>query len=151
MTELVPPPVRLPISGECLDTGAGGSHDYVGPASWRINARIPPADTEDVNRAGWAAHAFDGWRRTPPAQRRATSPQFVDLIEEHAADFASLGAMDNGTGVTTGAAFPPVAVEGTRYYASWAGNISEVITGIPIQDGELSYTLLKPYAVIGSR
>jgi aldehyde dehydrogenase (NAD+) len=150
MTDRTPPAVHLHVGGERLETGAGGFHDHVDPATGEVNARIPLADKEDVDRAVRVAHAaYDGWRRTPPAQRRAHLLRLADLIEEHAAEFARLGALDNGTGITGGAAFPPLAVEWTRYYAGWADKISGDVTGNPMHDGELGYTLLEPYGVIG--
>jgi aldehyde dehydrogenase (NAD+) len=150
MTDRTPPAVHLHINGERLATGEGGIHDHIDPATGRPNARIPLADKADVDRAVQAAHtAYHSWRRTAPAVRRQHLLKLADLIEENAEEFARLGALDNGTGLLGGAAFPPLAVEWTRYYAGWADKISGDVTGSPLQDGELGYTLPQPYGVIG--
>ncbi|CAN5547627.1 aldehyde dehydrogenase family protein [soil metagenome] len=150
MTDRTPPPVHLHINGERLTSGSGGIHEHLDPATGEVNATIPLADKTDVDHAVRAAHAaFDGWRRTSPAVRRNTLMKLADLIDENAAEFARLGALDNGTGLTGGAAFPPLASEWTRYYAGWADKMSGDVTGNPMQDGELGYTLVEPYGVIG--
>lgn len=150
MTDRTPPTVHLHINGERFAEGEGGFHDHIDPATGAPNARIPLADKADVDRAVQAANtAYDSWRRTAPGVRRQHLLKLADLIEENAEEFARLGALDNGTGLLGGAAFPPLAVEWTRYYAGWADKISGDVTGSPLQDGELGYTLPQPYGVIG--
>ncbi|ROO87891.1 aldehyde dehydrogenase (NAD+) [Actinocorallia herbida] len=149
MTDRTPPAVHLHIGGERLGTGAGGFHDHIDPATGAANARVPLAGEKDVESAVQAAHAaYDGWRRASPAQRRTHLLRLADLIDGHSAEFARLGALDNGTSVTGGAAFPPLASEWTRYYAGWADKMIGDVTGNPLQDGELGYTLAEPYGVI---
>lgn len=150
MTDRTPPTVHLHINGERFAKGEGGFHDHIDPATGAPNARIPLADKADVDRAVQAADtAYDSWRRTAPGVRRQHLLKLADLIEENAEEFARLGALDNGTGLLGGAAFPPLAAEWTRYYAGWADKISGDVTGSPLQDGELGYTLPQPYGVIG--
>src|SRR3546814_18810580 len=83
-----PPKVHLRINGEKIEHGSGGTHEHISPATGQVDARIPLADKEEVDRAVTAAHeAFDSWKRTPPAQRRALLNKLADLIEENAAEF----------------------------------------------------------------
>src|SRR3546814_48865 len=145
-----PPKVHLRINGEKIEHGSGGTHEHISPATGQVDARIPLADKEEVDRAVTAAHeAFDSWKRTPPAQRRALLNKLADLIEENSAEFGRLGALDNGTPLAVGGSFPVLSAEWTRYYAGWADKIQGDLTGNPIQDGELGYTLAQPYGVIG--
>jgi aldehyde dehydrogenase (NAD+) len=152
MTEIdrTPPTVHLRINGEKLATGTGGTHDHISPATGRVDATIPLADKAEIEQAVTAAHeAYQSWRRTPPAQRRALLLKLADLIEENAQEFARLGALDNGTPFTRAAAFAGSSAEWTRYYAGFADKIHGDVTGNPMYDGELGYTLAQPYGVIG--
>lgn len=150
MLDRTPPAVHLRVNGKKLAEGSGGIFDHIDPATGTVNAQIPLAGKEDVDRAVEAAHAaFESWRRTSPSVRRELLLKLADLIEENAAEFARLGALDNATGVSGGAAFPPLSTEWTRYYAGWADKITGDVTGSPVQDGELGYTLLQPYGVVG--
>lgn len=152
MSELdrTPPKVHLRINGEKLEQGSGGTYDHVSPATGQVDAQIPLADKEEIDRAVTAAHqTFQSWKRTPPAQRRELLLRLADLIEANAAEFGRLGALDNGTPVSVGASFPVLSAEWTRYYAGWADKIQGDLTGNPVQDGELGYTLAQPYGVVG--
>ncbi|OBI51987.1 aldehyde dehydrogenase [Mycobacterium sp. E796] len=150
MTDRSAPPVHLRINGEHLAEGSGGIYEHVDPATGKVNAKIPLAGKADIDRAVRAAHtAYQSWRATPPAQRRAHLFKLADLIDANAAEFARRAALDNGTPVTMGAMALPLVTEWTRYYAGWADKISGDVTGQPTQDGELAYTLRQPYGVIG--
>lgn len=144
------PEVFLNIAGERRDAGSGGLYEHVNPATGLVDATIPLAGPAEVDQAVRAADkAFDSWRRTKPAERRAILTHFADLIEEHAAEFARLGVLDNGTPITTAAASPAIAAEWTRYYAGWADKIEGNTTASFTADGELGLTLRQPYGVIG--
>lgn len=119
------PPVELRIGAERLPVGSGGVHQHVDPTTGRPDADIPLAGRADVERAVEVAHAaYLDWRRTKPADRRRMLMRLGDLIEDHTADFARLGALDNGTPIATSSAIIPIAAEWTRYYAGWADKIS---------------------------
>ncbi|WP_242423827.1 aldehyde dehydrogenase, partial [Frankia sp. EI5c] len=96
-----------------------------------------------------AHEAFQAWKRTNPGLRRQLLLKLADLIEVNAAEFARLGALDNGTPLAVGAAFPALSTEWTRYYAGWADKITGDLTGRPDDLGELGYTLAQPYGVVG--
>jgi len=146
----VPPPVHLRINGEKIAVGSGGTYDHINPATGEVNATIPLADKEEVDLAVTKAHeAFQSWKRTPPAVRRQLLLKLADLIEANAEEFARLGALDNGTPLQVGAAFPMLSTEWTRYYAGWADKLTGDLTGNPQDLGELGYTLAQPYGVVG--
>ena len=145
-----PPKVHLRINGERLDAGSGGTYDHISPATGQVDATIPLADKNEIDLAVTAAHnAFQSWKRTPPAVRRELLVKLAGLIEANASEFGRLGALDNGTPMTVGSAFPSLSAEWTRYYAGWADKIQGDLTGNPVQDGELGYTLAQPYGVVG--
>lgn len=150
MTDRTPPPVHLRLNGEKLPEGSGGFFDHVDPVTGTVNARIPLADKDDVDRAVGAAHtAYDSWRRTPPAIRRGMLMKLADLIDANADEFARRGALDNGMPMSLAAGGIGISAEWTRYYAGWADKIAGEVTGQPLQDSELGYTLRQPYGVIG--
>ncbi|MFE9096771.1 aldehyde dehydrogenase family protein [Streptomyces sp. NPDC007264] len=145
-----PPKVHLHINGERLEAGAGGFYDHISPVTGQVDAQIPLADKQEVDAAVDAAHqAYQSWRKVAPAARRAMLHKLADLLDENAVEFARLGALDNGTPVTIGTPFAATCSEWTRYYAGWADKIQGDLTGNPVCDGELGYTLAQPYGVVG--
>jgi aldehyde dehydrogenase (NAD+) len=144
------PPVHLRIGGESQSFGSGGTHEHVDPATGQIDARIPLAGVEEVDRAVAAAQAaFEEWRRTPPGDRRRFLLRLADLIEANTDEFARRGTMDNGTPAAVVAGMVESSVEWTRYYAGWADKVAGELSTSYAAVGELNYTLHQPYGVIG--
>jgi aldehyde dehydrogenase (NAD+) len=146
-----PPVVHLHIGGERLTTGSGGYHDRINPSTGQVDARVPLAGADEVDRAVRVAHeAFQTWRRTSGAERRRLLLRLADLIEANAAEFTRRNALDNGMPYHQ----PPelsvgVTLEWIRYYAGWADKLSSDVVGSFREDGEFSYTVAQPYGVIG--
>lgn len=144
------PPVHLHIGAERLASGTGGVHRHVNPATGEVDAEVPLAGADDVDRAVKVAReAFDSWRRTPPAERRRLLERLADLIEQHGDEFARRTTLDNGTPIGISPRAVPVATEWTRYYAGWAYKIISDVTASYRDTGELNFTLAQPYGVIG--
>jgi aldehyde dehydrogenase (NAD+) len=145
------PAVHLHIAGERFDTGSGGHHGHVDPSTGQIDATIPLAGPGEVDRAVNAADAaFRHWRRTPPEERRRLLLRLADLIEANAEEFGRRGTMDNGTPASVVGGMTGSAVEWTRYYAGWSDKITgELSSNFSSGVGELNYTLLEPYGVVG--
>jgi aldehyde dehydrogenase (NAD+) len=145
------PKVHLRINGKKVLPTSGLTWDHINPATGEVDATIPLADAAAVDEAVERAHAaFDGWRRTEPARRRELLLKLADLIEEHRDEFARLAAADNAFPVSFGAMFSVLAADWTRYYAGWTDKIIGEVTGSPLQDGEVSYTMAQPYGVIAA-
>lgn len=145
------PAVELRIGAERLTVASGGVHQHIDPATGRHDVDVPLAGVAEVERAVQVAHqSYLKWRCTRPADRRRMLTRLGDLIEEHAADFARLAALDNGAPVAAAAAMIPVAVDWTRYYAGWADKITSDVIGSHRANGEFSYTLAQPWGVIGA-
>lgn len=146
----VRPAVNLHIGSEVLSTGSGGIHQHINPATGEVDAEIPLAGTEEVDRAARVAHeAFSSWRKVRPAERRRLLMRLADLIEENLEEFGRRGTFDNGTPTAVVGGLVQTSIEWTRYYAGWADKISgEVHSSVEV-DGEFGYTLAQPYGVIG--
>jgi len=145
-----PPPVTLRIGAEKRATGSGGVYGHINPSTGQVDAQIPLAGAAEVDEAVQTAHAaFDGWRTTPPAERRRLLMRLADLIDENAAEFARRGTLDNGTPISVAGGFVPLSSEWTRYYAGWADKTAGELTSSYSNGGEVGYTLPQPYGVIG--
>jgi aldehyde dehydrogenase (NAD+) len=145
------PAVHLHIAGERMDKGSGGTHDHIDPSTGQVDATIPLAGPGEVDRAVNAADAaFRDWRRTPPEERRRRLLRLADLIEVNAHEFERRGTMDNGTPASVVGGMAGPAVEWTRYYAGWTDKIAgELSSSFGSGVGELNYTVLEPYGVVG--
>ena len=134
-----------------MDTGSGGVHEHIDPSTGQVDAKIPLAGPGEVDRAVNAADAaFRDWRRTPPEERRRLLLRLADLIEANAEEFGRRGTMDNGTPASVVGGMTGSAVEWTRYYAGWTDKIAgELSSSFTSGVGELNYTLLEPYGVVG--
>lgn len=145
------PAVHLHVDGERLATGSGGIHEHIDPGTGRVDAEIPLAGPSEVDRAVNAADAaFQGWRRTPPGERRRLLMRLADLIEANGEEFGRRGTMDNGTPASVVGGMTGSAVEWTRYYAGWADKIAgELCSGFGSGVSELNYTVLEPFGAVG--
>ena len=142
--------MNLHIGSEVLSVGSGGVHQHINPATGEVDAEIPLAGTEEVDRAVRVAHdAFATWRKVKPAERRRLLLTLADLIEENAEEFGRRGTFDNGTPTSVVGGLVQTSIEWTRYYAGWADKISGEVHSSAEVDGEFGYTLAQPYGVIG--
>ncbi len=116
------PDVHLRINGKKVLPQSGQRWEHVNPATGQVDATVPLADAAAVDDAVLSAHAV------------------------------RLGTADNGRPARSGAplaALAALAAEWTRYYAGWADKIIGDVTGSPMQDGELGFTMPQPYGVVG--
>jgi aldehyde dehydrogenase (NAD+) len=145
------PAVHLRINGKKVLPASGQTSEHVSPVTGQVDATVPVADAAAVDDAVQAAHAaFGEWRRTRPARRRELLLKLADLMEEHSQEIVLLATADNALPVGFGAGFPALAAAWTRYYAGWADKIMGEVTGNPVQDGELGYTMPQPYGVVAT-
>ncbi len=76
------PAVHLHIGAEKLGSGSAGTHEHVNPCTGEVDAHVPLAGADDVDRAATVAHeAYTPWRTTRPAKRRRLLLRLADLIE----------------------------------------------------------------------
>src|SRR5687767_10593863 len=112
---------RMLIGGELVDAQGGGAEESIDPATEDVIASFPSARAEDVDRAVVAAKsAFDGWCRTPAAQRAERVLALADAIESNGEELAVLDTVDNGTPLKVMRNDYRIAVEQLRYFAGLA-------------------------------
>ncbi len=128
-------------------SAAGGTYEHRYAATGAVQAEIGLAGTDDVNVAIDAARAaFPEWSATAPAKRAAILFRLADLVEQHAAEAAEIGALDNGTPVSV--MRPGIyTANWVRYYAGWCDKLDGEV--LPAASG-LSYVRLEPYGVIAA-
>jgi phenylacetaldehyde dehydrogenase len=146
---------QMLIGGEWVDAASGETFETINPATEEVLSHVPKSGTEDVERAVTAAReAFeDGspWRRMSPSERGRLIWRIGELIEEHADEFATLEALDNGKPFKVARrADIPLSVDLFRYMAGWATKIEG--EAIPISSlaapGEYhAYTRREPVGV----
>jgi malonate-semialdehyde dehydrogenase (acetylating)/methylmalonate-semialdehyde dehydrogenase len=95
--------------------------DVMNPATGERLARVPQAETEDVDAAvKSAALAYPAWRRTPPEDRIQYLFKLKQLLEDHIDDLARICTEENGKTLTESRAELRRAIENV-----------EVACGIP--------------------
>ncbi len=83
------------IDGELI--GGKEWFDVINPATGQAFARAPQLPRAELDRAVAAARrAFNPWRATPLAQRRAAIARMAQILTEHAADLAQLLTQEQG-------------------------------------------------------
>lgn len=147
---LAAPDVHLHLGGEPLSEGSGGTHDHVSPVTGEVQGTIPLAGPAEIEQAVQRAEAArEGWRRTPPEQRRDILVRLADLIEANTQEFARMAALDGGTPLMMGAGGALTAVAWTRYYAGWCDKLSGELISTFDTRGEFSYTVPEPVGIVG--
>jgi aldehyde dehydrogenase (NAD+) len=137
------------VGDERIGRGSGGVYAHHNPATGSLQAEVPLAGRDDVDRAVRVARgALPGWRATPVEERAAILYRLADLLEANADEAKAINALDNGTPISTLDSGMYTA-SWTRYYAGWIDKLEgEVIpTYGPIG---LDVALPEPYGVIGA-
>jgi phenylacetaldehyde dehydrogenase len=144
---------QMLIGGRFVHAQSGKSFPVYNPATGEVMARVPEAESVDVDLAVRAARkAFDDgpWRRMSASQRGRLLWKLADLIEANLEEFAELESIDNGKPLSVArVADVPLTVDLFRYMAGWCTKIMG--STIPISNaGEYhSYTLREPVGVVG--
>jgi acyl-CoA reductase-like NAD-dependent aldehyde dehydrogenase len=134
------------IGGEQLAASDGERFDVLDPSTGGRIAQVPRGKRADVDRAIAAARAaFDGWRRTPPAERGRILTSCARRLREEAPALAPLGSLDGGLPL------PAVLrdIEATARYLEYYGGLADKIGGdvVPLGEDFLDYTEREPYGV----
>jgi aminobutyraldehyde dehydrogenase len=80
-----------------FESGAGVGERVVNPRNAQVIAEVPEATPAQIDAAvEAAAHAFETWSRTTPAERSALLLKLADLIERDADSYADLEALNCG-------------------------------------------------------
>lgn len=137
------------IGGAFVPPASGRYIDDVAPATEEVIARIPDSGGADVDAAVEAASAaFDGWRKTPAADRSAVLLRLAGLIERELEPLARLESLDNGKPVALARRLDiPRAVQNFRFFAT--AILHEESRAFATDARALNYTLRQPIGVAG--
>jgi acyl-CoA reductase-like NAD-dependent aldehyde dehydrogenase len=146
--EVLPDPGLL-IGDQRVSDASGGATGHVYAATGNVTARIPLGGAAEIDAAVAAAKAaFPAWRKTPLPVRRALLLKVAELLVNHAAEFAALGTVDNGTPTVLTAGAAPLAADLFAYNAGWSDKIGgEVVPAYA--SPSFDYTMDEPYGVVG--
>ena len=139
----------LYIDGAWRPAADGAELDSFNPATAERLAAIADATRQDVDAAAAAARrAFEGWARTPVADRSKALLDIADLVEANAEHLATVESLDNGKPIReTSGADLPLAIDHFRYFAGCMRADEGAAT--MIDPGTLSIILREPLGVIG--
>ncbi|OBK36623.1 betaine-aldehyde dehydrogenase [Mycobacterium sp. 1165196.3] len=138
----------LLIGTERITTASGGSYEHAYPGTGALNATIPLAGHDEIDRAvdsAWDAHRE--WVSYPVDRRRDLLVALADVVRDHFAELTELNVHDYGV---------PVSVAGNsvlterflRYYAGYADKTHGASTPVA---GAFDVNLVErePYGVVG--
>ncbi len=142
------------IDGEWVPAQSGETLDVIDPATARVIATVPSADSPDVDLAVAAARAaFQGqpWRGMTPANRARLLWRIGDLIDANAAELAHLETVNNGKPLTASRdGEVPAAAETFRYYAGWCTKIAGRTAELSVPGAQFhAYTRREAIGVVG--
>jgi len=123
--------------------------EIVNPATEEVQARVPHAETRDVDMAVRAARgAFEGaWGQLTPSDRGRLLYRLVELIEKHADALALLDTQDMGKPYRHAREHDvPMAVEFLRFYAGFCDKIRG--SQVPCAPDKHVYLLREPVGVV---
>lgn len=141
------PRAQLVIGGEEWDSGSGGYHSHVNPATGRVQAEVPLAGPLEVGHAVDAARAaLPAWQSLQPRERRHRLTTFAALVREY--PWGQVQTLENGLPKVSVSRIGAVAGDWLDYYAGWADRLEGTVNADTPQDGFI-YTLAQPYGVIG--
>jgi delta 1-pyrroline-5-carboxylate dehydrogenase len=126
------PETRMFINGTLVDARSGDRFETINPANGQVLATVPTGTVEDVDLAVASARkAFKSgvWARLEPRARMKVLYRLVQLIDEHALEFALLDSLDFGKPVLemlTGDV--PAAALTFQYFGETIDKIEGVVT-----------------------
>ena len=145
---------RMLIDGRFVLAASGKTFPVYNPATGEVVAKVPEAETEDVDRAVIAARrAFDDgpWtRKMSNSERGQLLWKVADLLQANLEEFAEIESFDNGKPLSVArVADVPLAVDMFRYMAGWATKISGSTLSFSTPGAFHSYTMREPIGVVG--
>ena len=138
------------IGGERVAAVSGQTLPNTDPATETALARVPRGASADVDAAvaaAQAAFADPAWAGLSPDQRGRILNQIADVIENNAAELATIDSVNMGAPLTLTTHMLAEASETFRYYAGWPSKIFG--TTVPTTSNRFGYTRKEPLGVVG--
>jgi malonate-semialdehyde dehydrogenase (acetylating) / methylmalonate-semialdehyde dehydrogenase len=96
-TETAVKHIKFYVNGAWEDASQRPQHPVYNPATGQVIARVPYANTEDVDRAARAAHqAYLQWREVPVVDRVQVLYRYKTLLDKRADEVALILTTENG-------------------------------------------------------
>ncbi len=137
------------IGGEWVDSAGGETREVLNPATGDVNAEVPAATAEDVDRAVQAAKkALVEWRETTPGERAEALLKLADLIDEHTDELAELESRNVGKPLSYAKDEMPVCSDNFRFFAG-AARVLEGKSAGEYMKGYTSWLRREPIGIVG--
>jgi len=145
---------KMLIGGKWVGAVSGKLMEALDPATGLLLARVPEADSEDIDRAVSAARkAFESgpWADMTPSDRSHLMWRIGDLIMENRDELAEIESLDNGKLLTNAKMGDvPMSAETFYYMAGWATKNHGMTVPLSIPGRMFhAYTLNEPVGVCG--
>ncbi|MBU8807830.1 aldehyde dehydrogenase [Mycolicibacterium goodii] len=138
------------VAGAAVPAADGATFDSYEPRSGRVWARLPRANSTDVDRAVRAARAaFEGpWGAVSPADRGRFLMKIAAVVDRHRDELTVIESRDNGKPVREVRAEIEAVV---RYFEYFAGVCQTTVGEThPQAATAFSYTRREPVGVVGA-
>jgi aldehyde dehydrogenase (NAD+) len=138
-------PKRHYIGGEWSGTGSTAT---INPANGKQLATIAEATVSDVDQAVAAARAAfvkGEWRKMAKRDRARVMRKMADVVREHAAELATIEALDNGKLYREALDDMPDCADVLDYYAGWVDKYAGET--LPVDGDFVNYTVREPVGV----
>lgn len=135
------------IDGGFVASRSGGMMETFDAGRGAAYAEFAAGTAEDVDRAVVSAKAaFNGWKRTRPAERGRILRAIADGLRAEADRFAVVEALDSGKRLSEAEGDVRGAARAFDYYAGAADKLEGA--QIPLGPDYLAYTILEPVGVV---
>ena len=146
--------MKMLINGNKVATASGAVIEVLNPATGKIVATIPDGTKQDVDSAVTAAKAAQkAWAKVPLWKRGEILYKFLELVEKHKAELASLLSQESGKPITeaTGEiANVPIAFTACVEKAKHLYGAVIPAGGEKNQDSNLQFTVHEPLGVVAA-
>lgn len=113
------------VAGSTTQSQSGATSEIINPATGSVYATAQLSNAEDVDQAlNVAAHAFQEWRETTPAERQRALLKIADALESRAQELVAIESENTGKPIelTLSEEVPPMLDE-IRFFAGAARHL----------------------------
>jgi succinate-semialdehyde dehydrogenase/glutarate-semialdehyde dehydrogenase len=137
------------VNGEYTDAASGETFDVHDPSSGKIIGKCPEFTAKDVNEAITAAHeAFKTFRKTTGRERATMLRTWYNLMQENAADIATLITWENGKPLADAKGETAYASQFFNWFSEEAPRLYGDTIGASVA-GNRVFTIRQPVGVCG--